>query len=89
MKHSNSRCVGAICRADTIPGWEKNVAWYPGEPICSMRPFDQMQRIQGRINILFGKNKLKYPDTCYTSNMLMNKKSVYPGIKGRGPNKTC
>ena len=80
-------CEGSICAGDPTPNWEKNVIWYPGEPICGKRPFKHFQKIQSRINRLVTKGKFKHIHRYFTAYMLSKMKKVMDGTKGRNPEK--
>ena len=73
---------------DMTPDWEKNVVWYPGEPIYGKRPYGKIQKIQVRINRLFQKGKIKHPKRYFTGAILMKLKVIKGGIKGLNPEKT-
>ena len=79
------KCEGPICKDDPTPDWKKNVIWYPGESLCQKGPYFKWQKTQGKINRLLKKEKLKYPKTCYTAEMLERKQIVGSGIKGMNP----
>lgn len=89
MKNKNHdflNCPGAICEGDDTPSWKKHVIWYPGEKICSRRPYSHAQKIQSRLNRLFAKGKLRNPYTCYTWKMLNRRRAVTPATEGINPN---
>lgn len=84
-RHDSGFCPGSICMSDDTPNWEKNVIWYPGEPVCTRKPYCHIQRIQIRINKLLAKGKLKFPRTYWTANMLDRRTAVHPGTRGGNP----
>ena len=75
-------CEAPICVDDQTPDWRKNVIWYPGELVCTKRPYQQFQKIQNRINKLYFAGKLKEHDTYYTAEIMGKRTAVLEGTKG-------
>ncbi len=53
MGHDPMKCDGVLC----VVGGGKN--WYPGERICTARPYQNFQKKQIEINKLVKKAKFK------------------------------
>jgi hypothetical protein len=85
MKHDSEHCPGAICVGDDTKDWQKNVIWYPGEPVCGKKPYLHGQKIQTRINRLMKKGLFKYPQRYFTWEMLQAQSRVMNGTKGKNP----
>lgn len=77
-------CMDFSCYVDQ-PNWKKEVLWYPGELVCKLAPYNHVQKIQNRINKLFDKKLLKFPERYFTYEMLSRKKVIKPGILGGNP----
>ena len=82
IKHDPLACSANICMASDD---RYLTNWYPGEPVCTARPYFQAQRVQLRINRLLTNGKLKYPAKVYSLKDLEKIKFVRPGIKGHNP----
>ena len=85
LKHNSGTCPGSICVGDDTPGWQKNVIWYPGEPVCVKKPFSHVQKIQNRINKLVKKGIFKFTKRYWTFEMLNKKYAVMTASKGGNP----
>ena len=65
-KHLDS-CNSPICQDDFNPNYKKEVIWYPGESICTKKPYKKFQSVQIEINDLLRKGKFKNMDKPYTA----------------------
>lgn len=70
MKNHYSSCEAPICNEDTNPNYKKEVIWYPGEKICTRKPYEKFQRVQMEINNLVRKGKFRNIDKPYTAENL-------------------
>lgn len=88
MKHFEM-CDAPICADvetyEDNPNWEKTVAWYPGEAVCGMKPYEKWQKRQSKMNRWLLAGKLKYPGLFFTVETLLQKKLLYRGIRGGNP----
>ena len=78
-------CETAICADDRTPEWENNVKWFPGEEVCKKVPLRLFQKKQNIINEYIEKGIFKYPDYCFTAEMLEQSKFSYKEAKGIDP----
>lgn len=60
-------CEASICNDDRNPDYKKEVIWYPGELICTRKPYKKFQRVQIEINNLVKKGRFKNADKPYTA----------------------
>lgn len=65
MKHE---CSAPICAKDKNKKYKEEVIWYPGEQICTHKPYTRFQQAQLSINEWFRRNKTK--DIPLTAKML-------------------
>lgn len=85
MSHDQYHCPGSICVGDDTPNWKENVIWYPGEFVCTRKPYAHVQKVQHRINKLLLKGVFKNPKRWFTYKTLDVILSVRPGKKGGNP----
>ena len=67
MTEHYEKCKAPICNDDRNPNYKKEVIWYPGEKICTRKPYEKFQRVQIEINDLARKGKFKNIDKPYTA----------------------
>lgn len=70
MKNHYLSCEAPICNEDINPNYKKEVIWYPGEKICTRKPYEKFQRVQIEINDLMRKGKFRNMDKPYTAENL-------------------
>ena len=56
MSHFDN-CSAPICQEQ--PENNKKVVWYPGEPVCKLKPYKKFQEKQTEINALYRAGKIK------------------------------
>lgn len=87
MKQHMENCWAPICFQDETEGWEGDVTWYPGEPVCQFRghPHRKAKRRQLRINRWVGQGKFRHLETYFTVKTLERGSQLYPGRRGMDP----
>lgn len=60
-------CNSPICQDDFNSNYKKEVVWYPGESICTKKPYKKFQRVQIEINDLLRKGKFRNINKPYTA----------------------
>ena len=84
MKHKWETCPVPICIDDKNKNYKKEVLWYPGETICSHRPYQKFQRRQERLNEELKRSTLENPKHYWTAEMLEDDKT-FMGRMGGNP----
>ena len=74
MKYKHSEyCEAAICAGSFSPNYKNEIPWYPGEKICTQKPYAKFQKKQLAINKEVEKGTFRNTDTPYTADELENK----------------
>ena len=67
LKHFKN-CSAPICSCDPNKDYKDEVVWYPGELICTFKPYQKFQEQQIKINELFRRKKVEWG--CFSANHL-------------------
>lgn len=66
-------CSAVICNDDPNPFYRDHVIWWPGELICTRKPYEKYQQVQIRINKAIKDGKFKDKNIIpFTANELEN-----------------